>query len=201
VVFHARIAEEQGSFAFDDVVEAICDKMIRRHPHVFNPPQGGTPTPLVSSWESIKSQERAKKGRGEGTLSGVPAALPALTRAVKLSKRAAGVGFVWATTDAVLDKVREELGELEAEIKSGDLAKAHEELGDLLFVCANLARDLNIDPEAALQAANAKFIRRFSYVEQSLAKAGLTPMDAGLEEMDRLWNVVRAADKAGRQPV
>jgi MazG family protein len=195
VVFHARMAEEQGSFAFDDVVDAICDKMLRRHPHVFADARFASIDQQSRAWEDIKSLERAAKGRAKSLLDDVPSGLPALTRAVKLSKRAARVGFVWSTTQAVLDKVHEELGELEQEIRVGDREKARQELGDLLFVCANLARDLDIDPEDALRATNAKFIRRFQFIEAALAERGASPDQSTLEEMDGLWNDAKAEEK------
>ena len=196
VVFHARMAEEQGAFAFDDVVNAICDKMIRRHPHVFSDLAIGSPAAQSKAWEDIKAAERVEKGRARSLLDNVPIALPALTRAVKLSKRAARAGFVWPTTAAVLDKLHEETLELEHEIRAGDTAKAREELGDLLFVCANLARDLGVDPEEALRAANAKFTRRFQFIEAALAEAGRTPEQSDLEEMDGLWNEAKAAERS-----
>jgi len=196
VVFHARIAEEQGDFAFDDVATAICEKMVRRHPHVFSGASFASSEAQTEAWEAIKSQERASKGGARGVLDDVPVALPALTRAVKISKRAAGVGFVWETTDDVLAKLEEELAELRAEIAAGEKAKIAEELGDLLFVCANLARDLGVDPESALRGANAKFIRRFRFIEARLADEGRTPAQSTLAEMDRLWDAAKAEEKA-----
>ncbi len=187
VVFHARMAQEQGSFAFDDVANAICDKMIRRHPHVFGDASYGSVDVQSKAWDDIKAVERAKKSQKASLLDDVPTGLPALTRAVKLSKRAAHVGFVWPTTQGVLDKLREEIGELEDEIRAGDVGKARDELGDLLFVCANLARDLDIDPEDALRAANAKFTRRFQFIEAALALAGRSPEQSDLAEMEALW--------------
>ena len=195
VVFHARMAEECGDFSFDDVATAICDKMIRRHPHVFAGANFTDLTEQSRAWEDIKSQERADKGRAASILDDVPIGLPALTRAVKLSKRAARVGFVWRQTEDVLDKLDEELEELRVEIRAGDLVKAREELGDLLFVCANLARDLEIDPEDALRATNAKFVRRFHFIERALSANGRTPEQSSLEEMDELWNAAKAEEK------
>ncbi len=195
VVFHARIAEEDGSFAFDDVANAICDKMVRRHPHVFGDAAFASVEAQTGAWEDIKSLERKQKGRGRSLMDDVPAGLPALTRAVKLSKRAARVGFVWPTTQDVLDKVHEEIAELEHEIRVGDIMKAREELGDLLFVCANLARDLEIDPEDALRSANAKFTRRFQFIEDALGALGRSPEQSDLQEMDSLWNEAKAQEK------
>lgn len=198
VVFHARMAEEAGAFAFDDVAQAIIDKMIRRHPHIFGEAGQRTSGEQVQAWEEVKAAERAAKAPRAGLLDDIPAALPGLTRAVKLSKRAAGVGFVWPDTAAVLDKLEEELAEFRAEVESGDRAALREELGDVLFVMANLARDLDIDPEDALREANAKFLRRFRHIEARLAEDGRTPHDSDLAEMDALWNEARAQDKARR---
>ncbi len=167
VVFHARMAEEQGAFDFAAVANAINDKMVRRHPHVFGEVRHRSSTEQAEAWETIKAQERAAKAPAEpgapaaSLLDDVPVGLPALTRAVKLSKRAARVGFVWPSAVEVLAKLHEEVAELEAEVAAGDIDKARDELGDVLFVCANLARELNVDPEAALRGTNAKFVRRF----------------------------------------
>ena len=195
VVFHARMADEQGAFAFNDVAAAIADKMIRRHPHVFAEETYRDLADQVAGWEAIKAQERAKKNAAASLLDDVPAGLPGLTRAVKLTKRAARVGFDWPSTVEVLDKLREELGELEDEIAEADANKMREELGDLLFVCANLARKLDVDPEDAIRGANAKFVRRFAYIEKRLAETGSTPEQSNLAEMDALWNEIRAQDK------
>ena len=195
-VFHAQMAQEQGEFDFADVAQAICDKMLRRHPHVFGQADGRTSAEQTDAWEVIKAGERAAKGKAASLLDDIPASLPAMTRAVKLTKRAARVGFDWPNTTEVLAKLREELAELEVEIDAGDQAKAREELGDLLFVVANLARKLDIEPEDALRSANAKFVRRFSYIERSLADRGRTPDQSDLAEMDDLWNAAKAIDKA-----
>jgi tetrapyrrole methylase family protein/MazG family protein/ATP diphosphatase len=193
VVFHARMAEESGLFGFDDVAAAISDKLVRRHPHVFGEESHRTSAEQTVAWEEIKAAERTAKAR-TGVLDDVPAGLPGLTRAVKLTKRAARVGFDWPDAATVIDKLHEELGELQAEI-GGDPARVREELGDLLFVVANLARKLDVEPEDALRSANAKFARRFSYVERQLQERGRAPHESTLEEMDALWNEVRAADK------
>jgi tetrapyrrole methylase family protein/MazG family protein/ATP diphosphatase len=196
VVYHARMAQEQGEFDFAQVAQAISDKMVRRHPHVFGSDEVESAAHQTSRWEAIKASERAAKGaRASGVLAGIPTGLPALTRAVKLTGRAARVGFDWPSAREVMDKLREETGELEAEIEAGDLAKAREELGDLLFVVANLARKLEVEPEDALRAANAKFTRRFAHIEARLAETGRTPDQSTLEEMDGFWNEARAADK------
>jgi tetrapyrrole methylase family protein/MazG family protein/ATP diphosphatase len=195
VVFHARMAEEQGDFAFDDVVQAINDKMIRRHPHVFGEETYGSLAEQTAGWEILKAEERGAKGRAQSLLDDVPVGLPALTRAVKLSRRAARVGFVWPTLEAVVDKLDEEVAELKAELAAGDVEKARQEMGDVLFVVANLARALDVDPEDALRATNAKFTRRFRYIEQKLAERGRTPEQSDLAEMDALWDEIRAAEK------
>jgi len=198
VVFHARMAEEQGRFDFDDVAGAIVAKMIRRHPHIFGEPADRSSAEQTRGWEAIKAEERASKaaGRTAGVLDDVPTGLPALTRAVKLTRRAGRVGFDWPSATEVLEKLREETAELEAEIASGDLAAAREELGDLLFVCASLARKLDVDPEDALRATNAKFIRRFAAIETALARQGRTPEHASLDEMEALWTAAKEAERA-----
>ena len=198
-VFHARMAEEQGLFAFDDVVEAMADKLVRRHPHVFPKdgqleaakPDGVT---QKARWEDIKAAERVAKAQ-HGVLDDVPVGLPALARAAKLTKRAARVGFDWPSTDEVFDKLHEEVAELRVEIAAGDLDKAREEVGDLLFVVANLARKLGVEPEDALRGANAKFVRRFGFIEAELAKDGRTPEQSDLAEMDGLWDAAKAAER------
>jgi len=199
VIFHSRMAEEQGAFAFDDVARAINDKMVRRHPHVFGSETYGSLAEQKQGWEALKAAERAGKngdrGRAESLLDDVPVGLPALTRAVKLSKRAAGVGFVWPSAKEVLEKLDEEVEELKAEIAADDVEKARQEMGDVLFVVANLARALDVDPEDALRATNAKFSRRFRYIEQKLSERGKTPDQSDLAEMDALWDEIRAAEK------
>jgi MazG family protein len=195
VVFHSRMAEEQGAFAFDDVAAAIADKMIRRHPHVFATTSYADVVEQTAAWETLKAQERAAKNRVASLLDDVPASLPGLTRAVKLTRRAARVGFDWPSTDEVLAKLREELEELQVEIDAGDLPKARAELGDLLFVCANLARKLDVDPEDSLRAANAKFARRFGHIEKALAEQGSSPEQSDLAEMDALWDEAKALER------
>ncbi len=195
VVFHARMAEEVGAFGFDDVARAICDKMIRRHPHVFARARRRDAAEQTIAWEAIKADERAGKAKGANLLDDVPAALPALTRAVKLTKRAARVGFTWTTVKDVLAKLHEEVAELEAEVAQGDVARLRDELGDVLFVCANIGRMLDIDPEDALRATNAKFVRRFTFIERALADDGRAPDQSDLAEMDGLWNAAKAAER------
>ena len=197
VVFHARMAEEQGLFVFDDVATAIADKLERRHPHVFGDEAAkANGVAQKARWEDIKAAERKARAQ-HGVLDDVPVGLPALARAAKLTRRAARVGFDWPSTAAVLDKLDEEVGELKAEIVAGDLEKAREELGDLLFVMANLARKLGVEPEDALRGANAKFARRFAFIEAKLAKDGRTPEQSDLAEMDGLWDAAKAAERAG----
>src|SRR5437764_5857989 len=170
VVFHARMAEEQGAFDFGGVVEAITEKLLRRHPHVFGAPRGLSPKQVEGLWDRIKSEEKAERAtRGSkpedtGALAGVPVAMPALTRALKLQAKAGKVGFDWNDPMAVLSKIREECDEIEAEIAAGDRNKATAEIGDLLFAMVNLARHLDADPEATLRAANHKFVRRFGAI-------------------------------------
>lgn len=196
VVFHARMAEEQGAFAFEDVARAISEKMVRRHPHVFGDESYGSLAEQKQGWEALKAAERERKGRQESLLDDVPVGLPALTRAVKLSKRAAGVGFVWPTVQDVMAKLHEEVAELAQEVEAGDLEKARQEMGDVLFVVANLARTLDVDPEDALRYTNAKFARRFRYIEQRLEERGKTPDQSDLAEMDALWDEAKAAERA-----
>jgi MazG family protein len=195
VVFHARMAEEQGLFAFDDVAGAIADKLERRHPHVFGDEAAKADGAAQKArWEDIKAAERVAKAQ-HGVLDDVPVGLPALARAAKLTRRAARVGFDWPSTAEVLDKLDEEVAELKAEIVAGDLDKARGELGDLLFVMANLARKLGVEPEDALRGTNAKFVRRFTFIEAELAKDGRTPEQSDLAEMDGLWNAAKAAER------
>lgn len=195
VVFHARMAEEQGLFAFDDVANAIADKLERRHPHVFGDEAAKADGAAQKArWEDIKAAERVARAQ-HGVLDDVPVGLPALARAAKLTKRAARVGFDWPSTAEVLDKLDEEVAELKAEIVAGDLDKARGELGDLLFVMANLARKLGVEPEDALRGTNAKFVRRFAFIEGELAKDGRTPEQSDLAEMDGLWNAAKKAER------
>ena len=196
VVFHARMAQEQGAFDFGDVVAGITTKLIRRHPHVFADEQGRTAEAVKGLWERIKAEEKAERGVAEeGALASVPVALPALTRALKLQEKAGRVGFDWNDVRAVLAKVREEADEIEADLDRKDAANAAHEVGDLLFAVVNLARHLNADPEGVLRAANLKFERRFASIERALAARGKTPKDATLAEMDALWDAAKAAEK------
>ena len=194
-VFHAQMAEEADLFDLDDVANSMSDKMVARHPHVFgDESRNKSPEQQTKDWEAIKAAERAGKAQGR-TLDGVAVGLPALLRAVKLQKRAARVGFDWPSTDQVLDKIIEESKEvIEAKDRLSDDA-LFEEFGDLLFVVANLARHLKIDPEAALRAANSKFIKRFEGVEDKLAALSKRPEDSSLAEMDALWDAVKVDEK------
>jgi ATP diphosphatase len=233
VVYHARLAEEQGAFAFSDVVEAITRKMIRRHPHVFSDGAARDPQSVKAAWDRIKAEERAEKaaeharlstspfpspqGGGElrdhepksSTLADIPIGLPALTRAIKLQDKAAKVGFDWPNLAPVFDKLKEEIAEFEEvafpadpRAPSGRLAEREsegaikEEFGDMLFVMANIARHLKLDPEAALRAANQKFVRRFAHIETRLAEHGKTPSQSTLEEMDALWDEAKVKEKS-----
>jgi ATP diphosphatase len=209
VVYHSRMAEEQGAFAFDDVVAAITDKMIRRHPHVFGSDSDRARGSPPDFWERIKAAERTQRAsrntQDDSTttvLGSVPAALPALTRAVKLQSRAARVGFDWPSLAPVFAKLKEELAELELALAAGDSADGdvvEEELGDLLFVIANVARHLQLDPEAALRLANQKFVRRFQAIERRLRDRGRSPAQSDLAEMDRLWNEAKLEEKEEKQ--
>lgn len=195
VVYHAQMGAEAGHFDFDSIAGKVADKMVARHPHVFGDEScDRTPEEQSAAWEHIKAQERARDAR-TGTLEGVALALPALTRALKLQRRAARVGFDWPDTDGTLDKIAEETRELSEAHARADAGHIAEEFGDLLFVMVNLARQLDIDPEAALRGANAKFTRRFGAVEAALAAQGRGPQDSDLAEMDALWDAAKRAER------
>jgi len=188
VAFHAQLASERGAFGFDDVVAAICDKLTRRHPHVF----GGVPVADAGEqsrvWERLKAEERKAQGQGSGVLAGIPVALPALSRARKLGRRAADAGFDWPDASGPRAKIDEELAELDGVIVEGrNAGRLEAELGDLLFSVVNLARHLDVDPETALRRANERFERRYAHLEQALAARGIDPGAAALELLDRLW--------------
>ena len=193
VVYHARLGEERGCFDFAQVARAIADKMVRRHPHVFGDAAAREAAVHGEAWEAQKAAERHARHEF-GALAGVPVGLPALTRAEKLSRRAARVGFDWPDVAAVLAKLDEEVGELRAELPAADPARLADELGDMLFVMANLARKLGLDPEACLRGANDKFARRFGGVELSLASEGRTPAEASLAEMEAAWRAVKSTE-------
>jgi MazG family protein len=206
-VFLAQISEEAGDFSISDAIDAICDKLVRRHPHVFaraTDDQGITTDQVIERWEAMKARERAlRQSSGQGTepsrtkttLSGVPKTLPSLLRAYEISARAAAVGFDWARPDDVLDKIEEEVAEVRREVESGatgHLSRAEEEMGDLLFAIANLSRKLGIEPEAALRRANEKFTARFDAVERAFLARGRTLSEATLEEMESEWQRVKS---------
>jgi ATP diphosphatase len=192
VVYHARLAQERGWFDFNDVAGAIADKMIRRHPHVFGDAPAREASAQTQAWEAQKASERGNRAE-TGTLDGIATALPALAKATKLTARAARVGFDWPDANAVLDKLEEEIKELRAELPHEDPARLQDELGDMLFVLANLGRKLNLNAERCLSGANEKFSRRFRYIEAALAAQGKAPADSNLEEMDRLWDAAKLA--------
>jgi ATP diphosphatase len=186
-VYHAQMASESGHFTFADVIESVCKKMIRRHPHVFGD-EAQKSEPLAKGfWENAKAKEKLPD-TARGTLDGIPLSLPGLTRAVKLQGKAAKVGFDWPDVSLVYDKLAEEI----LELREAPDDKRHEELGDLLFVVANLARHYNINPESALRSANAKFERRFSYIEDKLQNRGTSIANSNLAEMDELWDEAKA---------
>ncbi|MDF2689375.1 MAG: nucleoside triphosphate pyrophosphohydrolase [Microvirga sp.] len=207
VIFHARMAEEQGAFAFGDVVEAITKKLIRRHPHVFGSTKDLSPAEVKSLWDSIKAEEKAERkaerarmglspeAHEAGFLGGIPTALPALTRAQKLTAKAAKVGFDWPDATQVIDKIHEELDEVKEAASSKDRDRIEDEIGDLLFSVTNLARHFGIDPERALRRTNAKFERRFRAVEQGLVEQDRSLDEASLEEMERLWVAAKMSER------
>ncbi|MAM60609.1 nucleoside triphosphate pyrophosphohydrolase [Maritimibacter sp. UBA3975] len=198
-VFHAQMADERGWFDIDDVANQMSDKMVARHPHVFGTEsRDKSAEQQTADWETIKAAERAAKAR-TGVLDDVALGLPALLRAMKLQKRAARVGFDWPEIDPVLDKVAEEAREVVEARESLTHAEVTEEIGDLLFVLANVARHLDVDPEAALRGTNAKFVRRFGQIEARLAAAGKRPEDSDLAEMDALWDAVKAEERAAKK--
>ncbi|MFG1417448.1 nucleoside triphosphate pyrophosphohydrolase [Xanthobacter sp. V0B-10] len=207
VVFHAQMAQERGVFDFGGVVEAITTKLIRRHPHVFGDARALEPDRVKALWAEIKAEEKAEKAARRatagqapeddgGVLGGVPLPLPALTRALKLQEKAARVGFDWDDARQVLAKIREEADEVEEALNHQGIAAVRDEIGDLLFAVANLARHAGVDPEAALRGTNDKFVRRFGHIERSLAQEGTPPHAAGLARMEALWEEAKRAEKA-----
>ena len=194
-VFLARIAEDEGRFTVADSLRAICDKLIRRHPHVFGDASGvETPRRVVEQWEQIKAREQKDAGKTRSLLGGIPRALPALLRAHEIGIRAAAVGFDWNRTSDVVDKIDEELAELRTAVREEGIQRTEEEMGDLLFAIANLARKLGIEPEAALRKANEKFTRRFGSLEARLAERSRTVQETHLEELEAEWQQVKAAE-------
>ncbi|MEX0644863.1 MAG: nucleoside triphosphate pyrophosphohydrolase [Parvularculaceae bacterium] len=196
VVFHARMAEERGAFGFADVAATISDKMEHRHPHVFGDADCRTSDEQSSAWELQKAEERAAKGAAS-LLDDVPVGLPGLTRAVKLQKRAARVGFDWTSAASVLAKIHEEIDELMQAFRAGERDAVEDEFGDLLFVLANLSRHLDVDPEASLRRTNEKFTRRFRYIEERLAAKGRDINETSLEAMEELWTEAKRLEHAG----
>ncbi len=206
VVFHARMAEERGSFAFGDVVEAITGKLIRRHPHVFGQASDLSPDDVKALWDRIKQAEKAERRearraagaldeRENAFLSGIPSSLPALVRAAKLTEKASKVGFDWPQTEQVVGKIHEELNEVAEAAATSSKDRVEDEIGDLLFAVANLARHHGIDPEAALRRTNAKFERRFGAIETALAAAGRSLQEASLDEMEQLWTEAKERER------
>jgi ATP diphosphatase len=203
VVFHARMAEEAGAFAFGDVVAAITAKLIRRHPHVFGEARDLSPDEVKGVWDAVKAAEQSARAQAThdaavpSLLDGIAQALPALIRAEKLTRKAATVGFDWPETAQVVDKIHEEIAEIADAVSGGEPERIEDEVGDLLFAAANLARHLKVDAEGALRRANAKFERRFQAVERSLAGRGRSLNEASLEEMEQLWSEAKAAERTG----
>jgi tetrapyrrole methylase family protein / MazG family protein len=187
-VFYAQIARERGLFSIEDALDAVNSKLVRRHPHVFGEQSAETPREVLKIWGKVKAAEKEDKGKGSaGLLDGVPRALPALVEAQQITSRAARVGFDWENPEQVLEKLREELGEFQEARERALQPELEDELGDLLFVLVNLARFVKVDPEQALRRTNAKFRRRFAYIEQKLAERGRKPEDSNIEEMEALW--------------
>ena len=207
VVFHAQMGRDAEKFDFGDVVQAITAKLIRRHPHVFGDARHLAPDDVKKLWGEIKAAEKAdrraaraaaglpEEAGSKGVLAGVPTTMPALTRAVKLQSKASSVGFDWRDARLVLEKIREEAVEIEEAVEGGDKSEIAGEVGDLLFAVANLARHLDVDPEAATRGANAKFERRFAHIETALAARGTSPQDASLAEMDALWDEAKGLER------
>jgi MazG family protein len=194
VVFFSQMAKEAGHFEVSDAIEAINSKLIRRHPHVFADGDAKTSDEVLRKWDEIKAGEKAARAKPKGLLAGVPRSLPALMEAGKIASRAAGAGFDWNNVDEVLEKLREELVELDGARKAGSPEALQDEVGDLLFVIVNIARFLKVDPEQALRGTNAKFRRRFAHVEQGLEAQGKSPKEATIEEMERLWQEAKGQE-------
>ena len=192
VVFYSKLGEEQGAFDFGEVADALCDKLIYRHPHVYGDIHANTPDEVKENWEALKLR---KKNRKTGTLGGVPRSLPAMVKAYRVGEKAAGVGFDWEKKEDVWEKVREELGEVEAEMKSGRKTDLEGEFGDLFFALINACRLYGVDPESALERTNKKFIRRFNYMEQQAAAKGNTLHEMPLDAMEELWQEAKGNEK------
>jgi MazG family protein len=193
-VFFSQMAAEQGLFRIDDAIDAINQKLVRRHPHVFGSETAATGDDVRKIWSEVKAAESRDKPKASSILDGVPRALPALVEAQQITSRAAGAGFDWQNADQVLEKLREELAEFDAARRSGSREELEDELGDLLFTLVNLARFVKVDPEQALRKTNAKFRRRFGYVEQKLAERGSSPAESNIDEMESLWQQAKSGD-------
>lgn len=189
VVFYSKLGEEEGAFDFGDVADALCDKLIYRHPHVYGDIHANTPDQVKENWETLKLR---KKNRRSGTLGGVPRSLPAMVKAYRMGEKAAGAGFDWEQKEDVWDKVREELGEVEAEMKSGSKTDLEGEFGDLLFALINACRLYGVDPESALERTNKKFMHRFNYMEEQAAAKGYTLHEMSLDAMEELWQKAKS---------
>jgi len=201
VVFLTQVCSEQGFFSMDDVVTGIRDKLVRRHPHVFGDRKAGSATEAIQRWEDIKRRDRAaSQDADQSVLAGVPSQLPALARAHRLSTKAGLAGFDWKHADDLYGKLDEEVAELRAAARAGDQAAVTEELGDLLFIAANIGRKAGIDPELALQAANRKFTSRFHHIEDRLRSEGMTPESAGMERLEELWEEAKSLERAAAPP-
>ena len=192
VVFYSKLGDEQGAFNYTDVANAVCDKLIYRHPHVYGDIHADTPAEVKQNWEALKLRKKNRKG---GTLGGVPVSLPAMVKAYRIGEKAAATGFDWKQREDVWDKVREELREVDAEIEAKDKERLTDEMGDLFFALINACRLYGIDPEGALERTNKKFIRRFNYVEQCAVERGVTLHDLTLEEMDAYWDEYKKQEK------
>lgn len=192
VVFYSKLGEEQGAFDFGDVANALCDKLIYRHPHVYGEIHADTPDDVKANWEALKLR---KKNRKSGTLGGVPRSLPAMVKAYRMGEKAAGAGFDWQKKEDVWDKVKEEIGEVEAEMKAGRKEALESEFGDLFFALVNASRLYGVDPEAALDRTNKKFIRRFNYMEQQAEAKGHTLHELTLDEMEELWQEAKKSEE------
>ena len=191
VVFYSKLGEEQGAFDYADVANALCDKLVYRHPHVYGDIHANTPDEVKENWEALKLR---KKNRKSGTLGGVPRSLPALVKAFRVGEKAASTGFDWHRREDVWDKVKEEIAEVEAEMRSGDKANLEAEFGDLFFALVNASRLYGIDPESALERTNKKFIRRFNYMEEQAAAEGHSLHDLSLEQMEELWQEAKKGE-------
>jgi tetrapyrrole methylase family protein / MazG family protein len=200
IVFQARVREEEGAFSFAEVADAISDKLVARHPHVFGDRQVKDAAEVLTQWAELKREEKKRKGGGQSVLEGVPREMPALARADRLTEKASRIGFDWPDAGGARAKVAEELAELDEAIAGGDSGRIEAELGDTLFALANLARKLGVAPEEALRTTIGRFVRRFTHVEEGLAARGVAPGQASLEEMDRLWDEAKSLEGQAISP-